>query len=375
MTGKSYPGDPWYRISNSGEIPTPALLVYPDRIENNILKMISVARDRDMLRPHVKTHKTPEIVRMQLRHGIAKFKCATIAEAEMTAECGAVDILLAYQPAGPNIRRFFELIKKFPSAKISSIADCEDIIGQLSEFAVNHNIETSVWLDINNGMDRTGVKPGVQAAKLYKMIADEPMLNAKGLHVYDGHIHESDYGLRKKICDDSFIPVAGLIEELTGSGYGPVSVVAGGTPTFPVHAMRGGTETSPGTTLLWDYGYSTSFPDMEFLHSAVLLTRIISKPAPGLLCLDLGHKAVASEMPHPRIKIQDFENYEFVSHNEEHMVIRTPEAAKMNVGDLLYCIPYHVCPTVDRHEKLLVVRNGRVTEQWKVEARTREITV
>jgi D-serine deaminase-like pyridoxal phosphate-dependent protein len=366
---------PWYRINNPDEVNSPGLLVYPDRVEDNIRKMIRIAGDPAMLRPHVKTHKMPEIVKLQMKYGINKFKCATIAEAEMTAVCGAKDILLAYQPVGPNIRRFFELKKKFPGTKISCIADCEYVIGQLSENAVRNGSETSVWLDINVGMNRTGIAPGEAALRLYQLIARLPGLNVGGLHVYDGHIHEKDYSIRKKICDKEYRAVTSLILKITLSDSFPVMVVAGGTPTFPIHAARGGVETSPGTTLLWDFGYSSSFSDMDFLHSAVLFTRIISKPSGDLICIDLGHKAVASEIPQPRIKLTETENYEIISHNEEHMVIRTPESVKMKVGDILYGIPYHICPTVDRYDVVSVVRNGRVNGKWKVEARTRELTV
>jgi D-serine deaminase-like pyridoxal phosphate-dependent protein len=114
---------------------------------------------------------------------------------------------------------------------------------------------------------------------------------------------------------------------------------------------------------------------MDFMHAALLLMRIISKPKEDLVCLDLGHKALASEMPHPRVKIFEIENYEVVSHNEEHMVLRTPEASSLNVGDVLYGIPYHICPTVDRYDYVSVVRDKKVSEQWKVEARRRKLTI
>jgi D-serine deaminase-like pyridoxal phosphate-dependent protein len=375
MSETNYNLSPWYRIKNPDDVFSPGLLIYPDRIENNIRKMIETAGSPDKLRPHVKTHKMPEVVNLQIKHGISKFKCATIAEAEMTAGCGARDILLAYQPVGPNISRFFELKKKFPGTDISCVADCEEIIRELSINAVRNRVETTVWLDINIGMNRTGITPGEPAARLYKMIDDLPGITTGGLHVYDGHIHEKELSLRRKLCDEAYRSVTSLIAEINHSMGLPVRIIAGGTPTFPIHAERGGVETSPGTTLLWDYGYSTSFRDMEFLHSAVLFTRIISKPAEDLICIDLGHKAVASEMPQPRIKLNELENYEIISHNEEHMVIRTADAKKMKVGDVLYGIPYHICPTVDRYDRVSVVREGRVTEQWKVEARTREITV
>ncbi len=365
----------WYRISNPGEVSSPSLLVYPDRIESNIRKMITVAGSTNLLRPHIKTHKMPEIVKLQIKYGINSFKCATIAEAEMAADCGAKDILLAYQPVGPNIERLFNLKKKFPGVKISCIADCEEIIRQLSEAAGRHNTIINIYLDINNGMNRTGIIPGKAAVSLFRFITDSPNVEAEGLHVYDGHIHEKDFSLRQKLCDDAYAPVRSLISEIKRFYNLPIAVVAGGTPTFPVHAMRGNVQTSPGTLLLWDYGYSSCYEDMEYLHAAVLLIRIISKPAEGLVCIDLGHKALASEMPHPRIKILDMDRYDIISHNEEHMVLTTPAAARLRVGDVLYGIPYHICPTVDRFDQVSVVRNGKVSEQWKVKARTRKITV
>jgi D-serine deaminase-like pyridoxal phosphate-dependent protein len=366
--------DKWYMVRNEDEICSPALLVYPERIKNNILKMIEIAGGVDNLRPHAKTHKMSEVIKLQMKSGIYKFKCATIAETEMVAGCGAPDILLAMQPVGPNIERFFKLKQEFSKSKISCIADNEEIIIQLSDMARKTGLETHVWLDINAGMNRTGVAPGEKAARLFRRILDSPMLVAEGLHVYDGHIHDDDFSLRQKKCDDTFLPVTGLVEELKSEGISPVNIVAGGTPTFPVHALRKGVEFSPGTLLLWDWGYSTSFSDMDFSHAAVIFTRIISKPAIDLICLDLGHKAVASEMPQPRIKILGMEKYTIVSHNEEHMVIRTAGTAKYKAGDPFYAIPWHICPTVDRYDTVYVVNDHQVTGQWTVDARRRKIT-
>lgn len=365
----------WYHVNEIGKVTSPSLLVYPDRIESNIRKMIEIAGNADQLRPHVKTHKMSEIIKLQMKHGIYKFKCATIAETEMVASCGARDILLAIQPVGPNIERFFKLKQEFGNIKFSCIADNEEVIIQLSDMSRKTGSETHVWLDINIGMNRTGVIPGQKAARLYKRIMDSPKLVAEGLHVYDGHIHEPDLSRRIKMCDDSLIAVLNLIDELGSEGISPVRIIAGGTPTFPIHAKRGGVELSPGTLILWDWGYSSSFTDMDFSHAAVLFTRIISKPAKDLLCLDLGHKSVASEMSQPRIRILDFEKYSIINHNEEHMVIRTPEAGKYRVGDALYGIPWHICPTVDRHDSVYVITNHNITGKWNVEARKRMITV
>ena len=365
----------WYQIDNVHDVCSPSLLVYPDRIEHNIRKMIEIAGSVNQLRPHVKSHKMPEIIKLQMKHGIYKFKCATISEAEMVAKCGAQDILLAMQPVGPNLGRFFKLKYEFRNSKISCIADNEEIIIQLSDLARRTGLETHVWLDINCGMNRTGVIPGEKALRLFQRIVDSPMLIAEGLHVYDGHIHEPDFSIRQKICNDAFDQVRSFVDELEGDGITPVKIVAGGTPTFPMHAVRKGVESSPGTLLLWDWGYSNSFTDLDFLHAAVLLMRIVSKPAKEMLCLDLGHKAVASEMPQPRVKILGMKNYTITNHNEEHMVIHTSEADNYKTGDALYGIPWHICPTVDRYDIVTIIRNNKAEEQWIVEARKRKITI
>src|ERR1043166_4762155 len=113
--------DSWHKVFNVREVASPALLVYPDRIEENIRRMIQIAGGTGRLRPHVKTHKLAEVIHMQMEQGIARFKCATIAEAEMAAGCGAKDVLLAYQPVGPNVERLVRLARTFPNTKFSAI--------------------------------------------------------------------------------------------------------------------------------------------------------------------------------------------------------------------------------------------------------------
>jgi D-serine deaminase-like pyridoxal phosphate-dependent protein len=292
----------------------------------------------------------------------------------MVAGCGATDILLAMQPVGPNIERFFRLREAFKNVNVSCIADSEQILFQLSEMAIRYDAGTEIWIDINVGMNRTGILPGEEAIRIYKLAENLPKLKPVGLHVYDGHIHEKDLSLRQKACAEAFAPVQKMTDDLRNAGFQHVKVVAGGSPTFPVHASRHGVETSPGTLILWDYGYSSSFSDMDFLHAAVLFTRVVSKPANDLICLDLGHKAVGSEMPQPRIMIPGIDDLSIISHSEEHILIKTSHAGSLSPGDPLYAIPWHICPTVDRYDTVNIVTGSRVTGQWKVEARKRKIT-
>src|SRR5262249_23131434 len=159
-----------------------------------------------------------------------------------------------------------------------------------------------------------------------------PGLRAAGLHAYDGHIRDVDVSLRARACDEAFAAVQALRIDLEKAGLRVPALVAGGTPTFPMHARRADVECSPGTTGFWDLGSTTTLPYMAFLPAVLVLTRIISKPAPNLLCLDLGHKAVASEMPHPRVELMGLPGTRAVGHSEEHLSLETSRAGEFPVG-------------------------------------------
>ncbi len=366
---------PWHLLDNVDEVPSPALLIYPRRVSENIRRMISMVKgDVGRLRPHIKTHKLPELIALQMEQGITRFKCATIAEAEMLAGTGAPDVLLGYQPVGPNIGRLVELIRRFPKISFSVVADNGRSIREIS--GAMQGEELDLFLDIDCGMRRTGVVPGPDAAELYRLIACSPHLKAAGLHAYDGQIHERDAALRAAKCEAAFGPVLELRSELQRQGLAVSRVVAGGTPTFPFHAARErDIECSPGTCVLWDFGYSSQFADLDFLHAAVLLTRVVSKPAANRLCLDLGHKAVASENPHPRVHLLEIPNAKFVMHSEEHLVIETDQAPRFEIGAPIYGIPWHICPTVALHSEAVAVIDGKAKQHWSITARARRITV
>ena len=148
----------WHRLANPDEIPSPALLIYPDRVEENIRRMIAMAGTADRLRPHVKTHKLGEIVQLQLKAGITRFKCATIAEMEMVAGAGAKDLLLAFQPVGPNLDRMRQLQETFPGTVFSAVVDDPDTLQRMSDAGFGLRL----FVDVDCGMHRTGI--GVEGA-------------------------------------------------------------------------------------------------------------------------------------------------------------------------------------------------------------------
>ena len=365
----------WYKIENSSEIPSPSLLIYEDRVRENIRNMVRWVGDVNRLRPHVKTHKLPQIVRFKLEAGITKFKTSTIAEAEMTAAAGGTDILLAYQPVGPNVERLCRLAKGYPGVQFSTIVDNSNSLLELSDAAVGYGLTLPTMVDLDVGMHRTGIAIGDSADQLYRLLCHTPGLKPAGIHAYDGHLHAEDDEVLRKANADTFKPVWEMVSRLRAQGFAVPKIIAGGTPTSGYLAAYPDVEVGAGTSVLWDSGQGTLAPNDRFQAAAVLLTRVISRPTANRICLDLGHKAVASEMPHPRVKIFGLEDALAVIHSEEHLVLEIDDAERFPVGAVLYGIPRHICPTVALQSDVWVVREGHAAESWPVVARARFISV
>ena len=348
--------------------------MYPARAAQNLALLKASIDDVARLRPHVKTHKSREAALLTMAAGIGKFKCATIAEAEMLGSCRAEDVLLAYQPIGPKAARFLRLVKQYPLTRFSCLVDNPAVAQQLDALAAEHGLTVAVFLDLNVGMNRTGVAPAAAFA-LYEQCAKLAHLRVVGLHAYDGHIHDADLAVRTARCRAAFAPVEAVAAQLRAVGFEPV-IVAGGTPTFPVHAARPSVECSPGTFIYWDGGYGRAFAEQPFLSAALVLTRVISLPTATTLCVDLGHKSVASESPlDQRVTFLNAPELRPIGHSEEHLVLAAGPGHGYQVGDLLYGLPHHVCPTVALYERAITIENGQVAGEWPTVARDRQINL
>ena len=366
----------WFQIINIKEIDSPALVIYPDRVKKNIALLISMIDDVNRLRPHVKTHKVKEALLLQMAAGINKFKCATIAEAEMLAISKAPDVLLAYQPVGPKIQRLISLIKSYPETKFSCLIDNIIAAKEISKLASEASLVIPVYLDLNIGMNRTGIIPDQKAYDLYRQCSEEKGIKPVGLHAYDGHIHDEEFAIRNKRCDDAFATVEWLNDELIKNGFAEPVIVAGGSPTFPVHSKRKKIECSPGTFIYWDAGYLQKCKEQPFLPAALVISRIISLPDETTICTDLGHKSVASENPlNNRVYFINAPGLTFIGQSEEHLVLQATKGHQYKVGDVLYGLPFHICPTCALYERALIAEDGKVTGEWKIIARDRKIVL
>lgn len=361
---------------NFETIDSPALIVYPAMVHKNIAEMVKMAGSVARLRPHIKTHKTAEGIRMMQAQGIYKFKCATIAEAELLAINNAKDVLLAHQPAGVKIDRLIKLIQHYPATLFSTIADDVHQAERINAKCNEAGITLNLYIDLNVGMNRTGILPDDAAIDLYEFIHAATHLKFSGLHVYDGQHRQANPIEREQACELAFQKVYTWIEKLEQKGYARPLIIAGGSPSFSAHAKKLDRECSPGTNIFWDHGYATICPEQHFTPAVHIVTRVISKPSSNRVCLDLGHKAVASENEiTKRVYFPSNTDLKPVGQSEEHLVMETEHAEKYNVGDILIGIPYHICPTVALHETLIAIENDQVIGEWQVAARKRKINI
>jgi D-serine deaminase-like pyridoxal phosphate-dependent protein len=362
-----------FRVEDTAGLLSPSLIIDRGLLLHNLEMMIAMARGAHRLRPHVKTHKMPAVVQLCEAYGVRKHKVATIAEAEMVADAGGLDVLLAYPVVGPNIARLASLVRNFPNTTFRALVDDPQSARALSEGMSWLDRSLPVLVDLEVGMGRTGVAPGDEAFALYELVAQLPHLVPDGLSAYDGHIHDPDPRDRAASARGGIEQTLRLRDRLLARGLPVPRLVLGGTPTFPIHAAvdEPDVECSPGTCVLQDVGYATKYPDLPFRPAAALLTRVISRPRDGRICLDLGHKAVAADPAGPRVVIPELPDARFVMHSEEHLVVETASADRYPPGSTLLAFPTHICPTCALHKKAYVVEDGRLVDEWVVAARDR----
>ena len=366
----------WFEIANSDEIDSPSVVLYEAHFMHNLTTMINMVKgDVSRLMPHVKTHKMPEVTERMLALGITRFKVSTLAEAEMVALSGASTVLLAHQPVGPKISRLGRLMQNFPNVSFCVIADNEATLGQLDTEAHMRTKPLGVYIDVNNGMDRSGISPGIAMEQLIHTFSNYKNLIFKGFHVYDGHLRQPVYTDRKTEIENSLYTLEPYLEAAK-IRYPEIELICGGTPSFSTHALHHDRICSPGTCVFWDWGYSEKLAEQPFKWAVLLLTRVISKPAKGIVTIDLGHKSVAAENPiEQRIRFLNLEGYTLLSQSEEHGVLKVENADDLPIGTVLYGVPYHICPTINLHNHISVIREGKKTAEWEILANRRKLTI
>ena len=367
---------PLFAVHDLDALLSPSLVVFLERVDRNLAAMVEMARGADRLRPHVKTHKMPAMIRRLEALGVRKHKCATIAEAEMVARAGGTDILLAYPVVGPNLGRLARLIAAYPTTTFRATVDHPRSAERLSAAMAEVGRHLATLVDLDIGMGRTGIAP-IAGIELAELVHQLPHLDFDGLQAYDGHIRNADLAERVEAAALGLTIVQQVRQRLLDLDLPVNRLVLGGTPTFPIHAAVDlpGVECSPGTVVFHDAGYARAFPDLPFEPAAALLTRVVSRPRAGRACLDLGHKAVAADPAGARLVLVDLPDATLVGQSEEHLVIEGTGVDALEPGDPLWAIPTHICPTCALHSWVYVVEGGEVVDRWGVEARDRVLGI
>jgi len=373
-------GDQRYSVSGIDDVLTPALVIYPDFITANIDRTLErLAGGADRWRVHIKTAKLAHTLRLLVERGVCNFKCATTLELLVACQNGAADVLFAYPAMGANARRAQDIAQQFPNVRISALAENEQQVRQWRTSRVG------IFLDINPGMNRTGIEQSQsdKVVSLARAIAHAG-LEFRGLHYYDGQygsLADGEATEWTQAVHRGYDRLLKIVCELERSGIHVPEVITSGTPTFPCSlaysAFRSGSfvhRVSPGTIVYCDATSLQQLPkEYGYQPAALVLTRVVSCPHAGIVTCDAGHKAVSADAGVPTCVVFGHPELTPLSPSEEHLPIAVAEgSAGPQVGETLYLLPRHICPTVNNFDCALLVRNGKIESTESVSARGHE---
>jgi D-serine deaminase-like pyridoxal phosphate-dependent protein len=366
-----------YEIRETENILTPALLIYRDLAAANIETTLRlVGGDANRWRPHVKTAKLAYVMKMLTSRGVKTFKCATSLELLTAIHAGATDMLVAYPVTGANAARIRKIAHEFPQTAISILVD------DSAQVAKWRGSGIGIFIDVNSGMNRTGVEQdrATDVTELAKAIR-EVGLQFRGLHYYDGHLGSEPLPERTRRAHVGYDRLLHLVDTLQASGIPVNEVITAGTPSFPCTLSYSTFlqatflhRASPGTVIYCDAIAMAQLPEaFGYVPAALVLSRVVSRPTNGVITCDAGHKTLSVDCGVPNCVVNGMEYLEPMRPSEEHLPLRVPAGMPCpEIGDLLYLIPKHVCPTVNNFDYALLIAEGGVLSTERVDARGRE---
>ncbi len=364
---------PFAPVAAFAELETPAALADLDRMAANLDRMAEYAASHHLaLRPHVKTHKTPELALEQLRRGAVGVTCATPLEAEVMSDV-AGDILVAYPPVDPL--RIARLLALPPEVRLTVALDSAEALAALSRAAAAAGRTVGVLVELDLGMHRVGVSRPAAAVQLAAAAAQAPALEYRGLLFYPGHIRErveaQDEAVRR-LSDE----LGRYLEALGTADLVPDVVSGGSTPAaWASHRVEGLTEIRPGTYIFNDRTTAAigacGWDDCAY---SVLAT-VVSTAVPGQAVVDAGSKAIARE-PMRGVDVPglgallDRPGVLVKAANEEHGLLDlTGTDWRPRVGDRVRIVPNHVCASVNLQDTVWGIRGDDVVTSFDVAAR------
>ena len=358
------------------DLPTPALIVDIDRLEGNIAKMAEHAKGAGVdLRPHAKTHKTPEIAKRQLAAGALGVCCATIVEAEVMQKAGVPGLFVTGELTSPNkIARLIRLTGKAPDTMVAvdNVWQAE----RLSEAAQAANVEVNVMIDIDPTGRRTGVQPGEKAVELAKAVDSLPGLKLRGVHGYSGaSSHVTGFEERKQHSHEVMGPVIASFEKMKQAGL-PAEIMSGAsTGTYNIDSgMDGMTELQVGSYVVMDVDYrriggKSGEVYEDFAPALTVLATVMSKNYPDIATIDAGLKSFATDRKFgPDVVGLPGVTYSF--NGDEHGRLHLENSGRdVKLGEKVELIVPHCDPNVNLYDRMFICKGDEVKEVWRVAAR------
>jgi len=348
------------------EIDTPALLIDLDVMEGNIARMADFFNGVEAnLRPHVKTHKTPILAHKQIAAGAIGVTCAKLGEAEVMAEGGIRDILVANQIVGAQkVERLVNLTRH---ADVIVAVDNAENVKELSMAAQRQGAMVRVLVEVDVGLNRCGVDPGEPALDLAKRVAESKGLKFAGVMGYEGHaVFVADVQERTREARLAMEILTDTTSLIKRAGLSVEVVSAGGTGTYNITGTYPGvTEIQAGSYILMDGSYRKIVP---FDCALTVLTTVVSAQSPERIIVDAGMKSISQDMGMPEVKDQS--DLVVTRLSEEHGKLKsTSGASPLKPGDKIELIPSHACTTINLHDRYYAVRNGSLEAVWLIGGR------
>lgn len=350
------------------QIDTPALILDLDVLQDNISRMAAFFADSPVrLRPHIKTHKCPEIARLQLDAGAAGITCAKVSEAEVFARAGIKDILIANQVTGKvKIDRLTELAG---NCNLMVAVDDPINVARLNRRCREKGVNLGVLVEVDIGMNRCGVQPGQPTVELARDVDNSAHLSFRGLQAYEGHlVLMKDPAERSTAVRKAFEPLEKTCRLLEKEGLKPEIVSGGGTGTYDISGTETPlTEIQAGSYVFMDETYLKV--RSEFKSSLNVLSSVVSRPVPERLVTDAGLKSMTSEFGWPRMLGGMAVEMNYLSEEHGVLTLLQPGEVELQGGDRVRFLPSHVCTTVNLHDQFYVYREGLLVDIWKIAAR------
>ena len=356
------------------ELDTPAVIVDLDVMEENLRSLAEYCRQHGLsLRPHTKTHKIPVIAKMQIESGCQGITVAKVGEAEVMANAGIDDILIAYPVIGES--KLERLTRLAQNTRITVSLDCLEVGKRISAAARQTGCIVQILVEFDMGMHRCGIQSVSEWVRVAQEIDRLPNLRFSGLMFYAGHIWDPPEE-QSPALEQMSEKIGEIRDAAEKAGLNFDTVSGGSTPTaYNSHQVRGLTEIRPGTYVFYDLNeLYAGFCQLPQCALKVLVT-VVSNAVKGCAMIDGGSKTFSGDRLRSGDKsgfgrVTEQPEIQFAGMSEEHGHLDVSRSASPpRIGDKLTIIPNHVCTCVNMHDQIYYHRQGIVQGIWTVEGR------